>query len=124
MLVIPSWDQFLPCTFLFVCGCFRKLLGYSSFRDSSLKPNFIAFFPTGDTSDPCWRRVLSFRTLGRRLPGIGIYRGDCSESFDVTATPVDIGIRGFEEGVTQDEIVSSNVHDKECMRGFLTIVID
>jgi len=109
MAVIAFWDQFLPRTLLFVCSCFSKLLCYSSFRDSSLKPNFITFFPARDTSDPCWSRVSLFCTLGRRLPGVGVYRRDCSESFDTATTPVNIWIRCLKEWVSQDKVIASNI---------------
>ena len=100
MAVVLFWHYLLPSTFLFICGCFSKLLCDGSFSDFGLKPDFVAFFPTRDALYPSWGCVSSLSTFGGRPPSIGVYRRDCSEPFDATTTPVDIRVCSFEKWVT------------------------
>jgi len=124
MVVVLFWHYLLPSTLFLVCSCFSQLLRYSSFGDSSLEPDFIAVFPAGNASYPCWGCVLSLSSFERGLPDVSVYRRNRSESFDMTSAPVNIWIGCLKEWVTQDEVVASNIWDKESMKSFLTIIID
>jgi len=124
MSVISFWDYLLPSTLFLVCSCFSELLCYCCFSNTSLKPNLVAFFPPWDVSYPSRGRISSFSSFLRRSPSVGIDRGDRRESFYPPTAPVDIGIRGFEEGIPQDEVVSSDIRNKKGVRGFLAVVID
>jgi len=123
--VIMFWNYFLPSTLFLVCSCFGKLLCYCCFSNMSLKPNLVTFFPSGDASYPSWGRFLLLSSaLFRRSPSVGVNGGNGCKTFDSSTTPINVGSRGFEEGIAQDKIILSNIRDKECVRGFSTIVID
>src|SRR5260221_22744 len=54
ILMIFQWYYLLPRSFLLVLGCDGEILGYCRLAYDHTTPDFIAFFPTGESTDPCW----------------------------------------------------------------------
>jgi len=124
MTMVPFWDYLLPSTLSFIGCVLSQLQSYCCFGDPCLKPNFVALFPSRNCTYPDRCAISQSSPFKNRSPVISFGYRDCGRAIYSSIVPVNFWVGGFKKGITQNEIVLTNVSDIKSVKCLFSIVVN